>query len=473
MKIALIHYHLKPGGVTTVIRQQIEAIQDHCELIVLAGEKPEQFQIPVIHIPGIAYDQKNISGSSPEKTAEDIIKAIHNVWPDGCDIVHIHNPILAKNRNFLKVLKILQRKGFRLLLQIHDFAEDGRPFSYYSENYPENCHYCVINSRDHHVLKNAGLTDPGLHLLPNMVNPVDLNSPACSLQNFVLYPVRAIRRKNIGEAILLSLFFKNNETLAITLPPNSPMDMASYHGWKEYVSLHHLPVIFEASSRHDFSSLVRAAKFIMTTSISEGFGFSFLEPWTADQVLWGRNLPEICMDFQQKGIRLENLYTRITIPIDRLYRKALFQTFQSTMENNLKLFGYPGDTVDPVDGFQEFIQNNDPDFGMLSEPFQKQVISHILSSPESKKNLIAANPFLSEIKVSDQQSIVGHNKRITLLSYNQSIYQKAILQIYEQVGQLQVVHAIDKEKLLFQFLTPARLHLLKWSAYEESRESSS
>ena len=134
MKIALVHYHLKPGGVTTVIRQQIEAIQNHCELIVLAGEKPEQFQIPVIHIPGIAYERNNTTDPSPEKTAEDIIRAIHNVWPEGCDIIHIHNPILAKNRNFLKVLKILQRKEFRLLLQIHDFAEDGRPFSYYSEN---------------------------------------------------------------------------------------------------------------------------------------------------------------------------------------------------------------------------------------------------------------------------------------------------------------------------------------------------
>ncbi|MFH2065526.1 MAG: hypothetical protein ABIK15_10045 [Pseudomonadota bacterium] len=472
MKIAFIHYHLKPGGVTTVIRQQIEAIQDHCEPIVLAGEKPEQFQIPVIHIPGIAYDRNNTTGSSPEKTAEDIIRAIHNVWPDGCDIVHIHNPILAKNRNFLNVLKILHRKGFRLLLQIHDFAEDGRPFSYYSENYPEDCHYCVINSRDHGILKNAGLSDQGLHLLPNMVNTIDRNSPECRLQNFVLYPVRAIRRKNIGEAILLSLFFKNNETLAVTLPPNSPMDMASYHGWQEYVALHHLPMMFEASARHDFSSLVRAAEFIMTTSISEGFGFSFLEPWTADQILWGRNLPEICMDFQQKGIRLENLYTRIKIPMGWLSRKALFQAFQSTMEQSLKLFGYPVDTFDPVDGFQEFIQNDNLDFGMLSELFQKQVISHILASPENKKNLIAENPFLSEINVSDQQSIVAHNKRITLLSYNQSNYQKILLRIYESVKQLPIVHAIDKEKLLFQFLTPARLNLLKWSVYEESRESS-
>ncbi|RJP79662.1 MAG: hypothetical protein C4522_09455 [Desulfobacteraceae bacterium] len=472
MKIAFIHYHLKPGGVTTVIRQQIEAIQDDCEPIVLTGEKPEQFQIPVIHIPGIAYDRNNINSSSPEKTAEDIIRAIHHVWPDGCDIVHIHNPILAKNRNFLNVLKILHRKGFRLLLQIHDFAEDGRPFSYYPENYPENCHYCVINSRDHGILKNAGLRDQGLHLLPNMVNPIDRNSPECRLQNFVLYPVRAIRRKNIGEAILLSLFFQNNETLAVTLPPNSPMDMASYHGWKEYVALHQLPMMFEASARHDFSSLVCAAEFIMTTSISEGFGFSFLEPWTADQILWGRNLPEICMDFQQKGIRLENLYNRIKIPIDWLSREALFQAFQSTMEQSLKLFGYPVDTFDPVDGFQEFIQNDNLDFGMLSELFQKQVISHILASPENKRNLIAGNPFLSEINVSDQQSIVAHNKRVTLLSYNQSMYQKTLFRIYESVKNLPIVHAIDKEKLLFQFLTPARLNLLKWSVYEESRESS-
>jgi len=200
MKIAFIHYHLKPGGVTTVIRQQMNAIQNDCEVITIAGERPDGSPTDVIPVPGIAYDHTSSPPSLPEDTAEAIIKAIYDVWPNGCDVIHIHNPTLAKNRNFLKVVKILQQKGFKLLLQIHDFSEDGRPLSYFSENYPEDCHYCVINSRDYRVLTHAGLVDQGLHLLPNMVNPINFKIPECSIQNYVLYPVRAIRRKIVFRA---------------------------------------------------------------------------------------------------------------------------------------------------------------------------------------------------------------------------------------------------------------------------------
>ena len=37
MKIAFLHYHLKTGGVTTVIRQQIEAIQKDCETLAISS----------------------------------------------------------------------------------------------------------------------------------------------------------------------------------------------------------------------------------------------------------------------------------------------------------------------------------------------------------------------------------------------------------------------------------------------------
>ena len=466
MKIAFIHFHLKPGGVTTVIRQQINAIQSHCEVIALAGEKPAEFPAKVIPISGIAYDQKGVPSFSPENTASDIVKAIHHIWPDGCDVVHVHNPILAKNRNFLKVLKILQQKGLNLLLQIHDFAEDGRPLSYFPEPYPENCHYCVINTRDYDILTTSGLTNQGLHLLPNMVNPMGTEALECSLKNFVLYPVRAIRRKNIGEAILLSLFFRNKETLAITLPPNSPIDIQSCNGWKKFSVPHQIHVEFQASSKHDFSSLVRRSEFIITTSINEGFGFSFLEPWTADKILWGRNIPEICMDFQQKGIRLDHLYHQIRIPISWLDRTVLFRKFQSTLERSLTLFGYTRDMLNPAEGFDALIQNDCLDFGMLSEPFQQQIIERVLFSSKDRNHLIDINPFLVKIDVLGQQWLVDPNKKIILSNYNKAVYQKNLLQIYEKVKQVQISHAVDKKKLLFHFLTPSRLSLLKWGVYE-------
>lgn len=466
MNIAYIHYHLKPGGVTTVIRQQMEAISGLCRTLVLAGEVPSSWQIPAIPIPGIAYDQSGLSAASPEQTAEHIIKEIHSVWPEGCDIIHVHNPTLAKNINFLKILKILQGRGFNLLLQIHDFAEDGRPHSYFPETYPANCHYCVINTRDRDVLLHAGLTPQGLHLLPNMINPVSSTDQSCSLDNFILYPVRAIRRKNIGEAILLSLFFRNRETLAITLPPNSAADMKSYNGWKDFAARHDLPVIFEASSKDDFLSLMHGANFIITTSISEGFGFSFLEPWTAGQRLWGRNLPEICIDFQNRGVRLDGLYSRIVIPDGWIAKEELLHSYQTTIENSLKSFGCGSTNYNTAEGFAGFISRDGLDFGMLNERFQKQIIMRVLSSAVDKKSLAAANPFLRKMDTAADQAVVTHNRQTVLANYSQTAYRENMLKIYESVKQMNVVQSINKQKLLRRFLTPSRLNLLKWSTYE-------
>ncbi|MCK4467277.1 MAG: hypothetical protein KAU60_02880, partial [Desulfobacterales bacterium] len=165
MKIVLAHYHLKTGGVTTVLRQQIEAIKNDCEILVLTGELPDSpFPADIKHIPGLAYSGRSSKKVfTPKKVAESIIKAIHSKWKQGCDILHVHNPLLAKNKNFLKILQELRKRKIRLFLQIHDFAEDGRPLSYFDEDeYVPDCHYGVIKSRDYNILLKAGLKKKGL-----------------------------------------------------------------------------------------------------------------------------------------------------------------------------------------------------------------------------------------------------------------------------------------------------------------------
>ncbi len=309
MKIAFIHYHLKTGGVTAVLRHQVEALRDTCDMLVLTGEIPESsFVCDTVHIPGLGYDRQDQNRSAPKDIAASITRAINLKWESGCDLIHVHNPTLAKNRNFLKILKALQKEKIRLFLQIHDFAEDGRPLSYFPEDdYVSDCHYGVINSRDYNILLKAGLKKEGLHQIFNTLTPYNFKATGAISKNYVLYPVRAIRRKNIGEAILLSLFFTNDETLVITLPPNSPVDIKSYEQWKAFVEEKYLDIIFEAGLTHEFSDLVLAANFLITTSITEGFGFSFLEPWTAEKFLWGRRLPQICQDFEKNGVRLDHL----------------------------------------------------------------------------------------------------------------------------------------------------------------------
>ena len=289
MKIAYIHYHLKTGGVTTVLRQQVEAIGDNCQSLVIAGSSPEiDFPAKTAVIPELGYTRPNQEPFDPADVADSIIRTISSAFGGDCDVLHVHNPTLAKNKHFLQILSQLQRRNINLFLQIHDFAEDGRPLAYYRDEYISDCHYGVLNSRDYDILLNAGLKPEGLHIIPNMVNPVRGLRQDTPPGDFVLYPIRAIRRKNIGEAILLALFFEHGEKLTITLPPNSPADIMSYRNWKSFVAKHSLPIEFDAGVKKDFKGLVQRAKFLITTSITEGFGFSFLEPWVYDKLLWGK-----------------------------------------------------------------------------------------------------------------------------------------------------------------------------------------
>jgi hypothetical protein len=398
-----------------------------------------------------------------------IINAIKLKWKSGCDLVHVHNPTLAKNINFLKILKELQHRGNKLFLQIHDFAEDGRSQSYFSDDeYLADCHYGVINSRDYDILLKTGLKKEGLHKIFNAIKPFKFNSSKASIKEQVLYPIRAIRRKNIGEAILLSLFFKNNETLIITLPPNSPIDIKSYTGWKAFVQEKNLGVVFDAGLTHEFSELVYASKFLITTSITEGFGLSFLEPWTGQKILWGRKLPEICRDFEANGIQLDHLYNRFDVPVTWLDTAKLFAVWQLSARKAGAMFNVNIEDRSIKDAFETTTADKTIDFGLLNEAFQKQIISCVLSDPDNRAVLIDLNPFLrSPGNVSNPKDLIQNNFKAILNNYNQAIYTKALRSIYRQVLTVNVSHRIDKNILFSKFLNLENFSLLKWSPYVE------
>lgn len=467
MKIAFIHYHLKTGGVTTVIRQQLDALQGVADVMVLSGEPPESdFPAPVAVIPEIGYDMTFSGTVSPASVAETIHNRIRTKWKGGCDILHVHNPLLKKNRAFLQILKRLQTQGVSLFLQIHDFAEDGRPQSYFKDAYPCDCHYGVINTRDYDILLQAGLKPEGLHKVFNTVKQMPAESREAEKNHFVLYPIRAIRRKNLGEAVLLALFLAANTPVFITLPPNSPVDMAAHRDWKQFVKDYRLPVVFDAGLRHSFHELTASADFLITTSITEGFGFSFLEPWTAAKLLWGRDLPEVTQDFKSNGIRLDHLYPKLSvptawIPIDRFYER-----WQACVLSNGRRFQFKIDEADVKNAFAGLIENETIDFGILDEAAQKKIITRLLSSKQRRTELTKLNPFLLKPgKVTAAKKLITQNRGLIIERFTQTEYRENLLNVYQAVTSLSIKHEIDKRILLQSFLNLENFSLLKWGPY--------
>ncbi len=470
MRIAFLHYHLKTGGVTTVIRQQIAALKDDCRTLVFSGVPPESpFPASVVHIPGLAYDVEQEEKRDPEQVAARTLEELFRKWPDGCDILHVHNPTLAKNRHLLKILKHLSDAGTRLLCQVHDFAEDGRPRAYFKDPYPADCHWAVINTRDYRILQGAGLAPDGLHLLPNTVAPLAVDGISAAKTAPVLYPIRAIRRKNIGEAILLSVFFPPDAPVWITQPPNSPEDRKSAGDWKHFARSLGLRVHFDAGVNADFPLLAGQSRFFLTTSITEGFGFSFLEAWTAKKLLWGRRLADICTDFEQAGMRLDHLYDRLAIPIDWRAVSGLEDRWTGCFRSACSRFSLPDDRIAPQEAWEKATADGTVDFALLDESAQRSVIRSAIEDRGRREELVRLNPFLRRPGlVEDAADRIEHNRRVVLDRYSLGIYRKRLLDIYRRVIASTVRHSVDKTVVLSAFLAPERFSLLKWCPYDST-----
>jgi hypothetical protein len=468
MNVAVLHYHLKPGGVTSVIRHQVQALQGRASVLVLAGgtEDPE-LDVPTVLVGGLSYDADGGERYPPADTVDSLIDAMTGVFGGLPDLLHVHNPTLTKNTHLLSILDRLQRLGIPLLLHIHDFAEDGRPQAYtLGAPYPSDCHYATINLRDYRHLIRCGLKPEGLHLIPNPVPPLPISPPA-DRPPLVLYPVRAIRRKNIGEAFLLSHFLPEGAPLAITLPPNSPSDILAYERWKTLCRTWGLNVQFEAGLEGGFDQLVARSQFMLSTSITEGFGFAFLEPWTAGKAVHGRYLTGILEAFEKKGVNLSHLYPRIRIPLEWMDAEMLRKRFMETYLTACHQYGIS--VVDSqVNRFVKILLGDGwIDFGLLDEPYQETVIEHLRHHRSDRGRFAAMNPEAVGFGPETISPIaIAKNRRAVLGHFGLSDYGSRLLNIYRRVVREAPRHRIDKLALARCFLTPDAFSLLKWRPYE-------
>ena len=181
-KIAMVHYHLRRGGVTRVIESARDVLTSQGdEVVILSGEPalPGSRQEGVRVIPALNYRR---SGSTvvAESLAEEMKKEAIAGLGGPPDLWHFHNPTLAKNVLLPSVIRELAAQGERVVLQIHDFSEDGRPSNYTTQRsffdsqanfeetlYPtaKQIHYATINRRDHDFLRAAGIAASKIVLL--------------------------------------------------------------------------------------------------------------------------------------------------------------------------------------------------------------------------------------------------------------------------------------------------------------------
>jgi len=220
--------------------------------------------------------------------------------------------------------------------------------------------YIAINRYDRMRLLEHGIEEQNICYLPNPVDKAivppddrrdELREKIIAREGldpgirFLLYPVRCVRRKNVEEAIFLTAFFnrlvdgnlgRDNSRLGehyhllVSIRPEFGDDGKYADQLVDFVQEHKLPVTIglgdlvalerepdpEDESRiqsYSIGDLYRASDLVITTSVLEGFGFSYIEPWLLDRAVIGRSIPYITPDFQASGMKLGHLYSALIV----------------------------------------------------------------------------------------------------------------------------------------------------------------
>ena len=400
-------------------------------------------------IDGLGYDQAAHASADASNLATRLLKALDacHFYPKDT-VIHVHNHSLGKNASLPGALKIIAEEGYPLLLQIHDFAEDFRVEQYQHLNamldrspiglgcrlYPQasQIHYAVLNGRDRQILFKSGVQKERLHALPNpIVTPDDLPNRInirkemqvkCGIPMeapLVIYPVRGIRRKNLGELLLWSALLRNRVSFGSTLAPKNNAEKPSYNRWKRLAEKLQLPCHFELGESFSFKQNLAAADALITTSVAEGFGMVFLESQLVGRRLLGRNLPEVTAEFSENGIDLSSLYQTLCIPTRLVDKNRTIEGISKAYGEVLRGFAPDLYSEQATQRFlEEILSSGVVDFAFLTPEMQEHLILNVHKRPNAADQILELNPLLEknlfhqDTKSSTQQGIITNREAV-------------------------------------------------------------
>jgi glycosyltransferase involved in cell wall biosynthesis len=256
--------------------------------------------------------------------------------------------------------------------------------------------------------------------------------------------------------LLWSLLAPKGYTFQITLAPQNPLWQKIYNGWVEFATELYLPVEFNAGCTTDFSELVQNAEALISTSIAEGFGLSFLEPWLEGKMLVGRNLPEITSDFEEEGLDLSTLYSALPVPIEWAGAEPFFKTLETAMKKSYASYSREWEEEYFEQAKAMLVIEGKVDFGILDEKLQRNVIRHLAENPSDRTQL---PPLFPE----PDFSLIEHNRRIVTEHYSPEAYGERLLKLYSELAAVKSgnVTSAKASGLLDEFLDPQRFNLLR------------
>jgi hypothetical protein len=353
MRLVVFHYHLLPGGVTDVIINSVRAVAandaDVGEVRLVAGRAENCAhvvrQIGDIGVPisfdivdELDYTDPTEPKEAGEARASHLASLLLERYGGSDALWWVHNYHIGKNPAFTLALCRIADLGAapRMLLHVHDFPECARYENLAYLNrvagrspYPAGAsvRYAVINRRDRDLLVGAGIPESRVGLLLNPLPHPDAIPPAASGgrpnadgapadrdrlvarladyaadhgQRFhpdgplLFYPIRTIRRKNVLEIASIARLVPH-ANLVVTLPgvsePERPYSDLVRYAYGER-RIHGVWGIGRKEHEYalTFNELAEGADLVVSSSVQEGFGLTFVNALRRRRPLLARRL---------------------------------------------------------------------------------------------------------------------------------------------------------------------------------------
>ncbi|MGL4401935.1 MAG: hypothetical protein ACRCXD_18900, partial [Luteolibacter sp.] len=485
MRVAIVHYHLAPGGVTTVIESASKALTSAgIPHVILTGEPSPQTVARASHpepIAALGY-LPDPGTHTPAELVTSLRTAATQALGAPPDIWHFHNHSLGKNVLLPEVIARLAAAGERLVLQIHDLAEDGRPANYplitsHATLYPfsPRIHYAFLNSRDLHTFTDAGLPLENATLLPNSIPLPPSPLPVAGSSPTILFaPIRGIRRKNLGELVFLSTLAPPHTWFAISRTPLHPAAVPIHEHWRKFAARAGLPIEFAVTGRlapaagatSSFESWIASATHFVTTSVAEGFGMPFLEAAAHRKPLLGRNLPHLTARHARHGIHTGHLYDRLLVPASWVDLTLLRDELTTNLERTFRAYHRPLSQEFIDSTFTQLCQGEWLDFGNLPEPLQQGIIERFRSDPAHRTVPLVEIDGTTRPAAEWLATTLADRSPTTtpdqLTPYSLASYQQALSTLYRKLTLQPAapVSHLSPERILSAHLTPDRFHFL-------------
>ncbi len=203
----------------------------------------------------------------------------------------------------------------------------------------------------------------------------------------------------------------------------------------------------------------------MTTSVKEGFGFSFLEPWTARRAAVGRRIDAVCGDFEEEGIGLPHLYSSLSVPAALFEAPGFRGRWEASLAAAFVSYGRTLDSASARGAYSSMTREGLIDFASLDEDAQREVIDRVTGdNVAARRQIQAVNPGLDAIRAelaSPDTSLTEANRAVILSRFGSVRYAKLLVGIYRTVLERPVRQSIDRAALLARFLSPERFRMIE------------